>query len=152
MAGYAAADGEVDLTAVFQNLWRMNVEVALPVINPLSARLDFYRHAADKPLVRGRFDIPVPNLHAKHLPMLRIDLMLVPLVAVDSKGTRLGMGGGYYDRTLVSLPSQLRPRLIGVAHACQVSEADLPHDAWDIHLDAVVTELGVTSCRDSQKQ
>lgn len=150
-AGYAAADGEVDLTPLFQNLWRMNIEVGLPVINSLGARLEFYRHVADQPLVRGRFDILVPNLQAKHLPMLRIDLMLVPLVAVDSKGTRLGMGGGYYDRTLFSLPPQLRPRLIGVAHACQVSEADLPHDAWDIHLDAVVTELGVTSFRDSRK-
>lgn len=151
VAGYASADAEVDLTAVFQNLWRMNIEVALPVINPLSARLDFYRHAADQPLMRGRFDILVPNLQAEHLPVLRIDLMLVPLVTVDSQGTRLGMGGGYYDRTLVCLPHQLRPRLIGVAHACQVSEEVLPHDAWDIRLDAVVTELGITGFRQTQK-
>lgn len=151
LAGYAAADGEVDLTLIFQDLWRMNREVALPVINRLSGRLDFYRHTADKPLVRGRFDILVPNLHAQHLPMLRIDLMLVPLVAVDSRGTRLGMGGGYYDRTLVSLPHQLRPRLIGVAHACQVSEDVLPHDAWDIRLDAVVTEMGITGFGQSHK-
>ena len=149
VAGYAAADGEVDLTPVFEVLWRRNTRIALPVINPLNARLDFYRHQGDQPLVRGRFDILVPNLQAEHLPLLRIDLLLVPLVAVDLQGTRLGMGGGFYDRTLKSLPPQLRPRLMGVAHACQVSDESLPHDAWDIRLDAVVTELGVTRIRRS---
>jgi 5-formyltetrahydrofolate cyclo-ligase len=149
VAGYAAADGEVDLTPVFEILWRMNTQIALPVINPLGTRLDFYRHSRDSPLVCGRFDILVPNLRAEHLPLLRVDLLLVPLVAVDSQGTRLGMGGGFYDRTLMGLPHQLRPRLMGVAHACQVSDESLPHDAWDIRLDAVVTELGVTRFRRS---
>jgi len=150
-AGYAATDGELDLTPVFEMLWRMNVRIALPVINPLNARLDFYRHKANRPLVRGHFDILVPNLQAEHLPLLHIDLLLVPLVAVDLKGTRLGMGGGYYDRTLKSLPQQLRPRLMGVAHACQISDALLPRDAWDIRLDAVVTELGITRFRQPAK-
>lgn len=151
VAGYAAADGELDLTPVFEKLWRMNTRIGLPVINPLNPRLDFYRYNRDQPLVRGRFDILVPNLQAEHLPRLRIDLLLVPLVAVDAQGTRLGMGGGYYDRTLKSLPPQLRPRLMGVAHACQISDALLPHDDWDIRLDALVTELGITRFHHSTK-
>lgn len=129
----------------------MNTRIGLPVINPLNPRLDFYRYNRDQPLVRGRFDILVPNLQAEHLPRLRIDLLLVPLVAVDAQGTRLGMGGGYYDRTLKSLPPQLRPRLMGVAHACQISDALLPHDDWDIRLDALVTELGITRFHHSTK-
>lgn len=125
----------------------MNNTVALPVINPLTKRLEFYRHAANQPLVRGHFDILVPDLCAGHIPMLRIDLMLTPLVAFDSSGTRLGMGGGYYDRTLHSKPLGLRPLLLGVAHACQLNVEALPRHAWDIRLDAVVTELGITVFR-----
>lgn len=147
VAGYAAADGEADLSQVFQDLWHMNSTVALPVINHLTRRLDFYRHAKNKPLVRGEFDILVPDLQAEHIPLLRIDLLLVPLVALDRHGTRLGMGGGYYDRTLHSHWHALRPLLMGVAHACQFSAEDLPLEAWDIRLDAVVTEQGVTDFR-----
>ncbi len=144
VAGYIAADGEVDLSSVFEELWRMNKTATLPVINPLSERLDFYRHAADRPLVRGRFDIPVPEVCAGYVPLLRIDLMLTPLVAFDAHGTRLGMGGGYYDRTLQSKPRRLRPFLLGVAHSCQQSTDVLPRQSWDIPLDGIVTELGIS--------
>ena len=73
--------------------------------------------------------------------------MLLPLVAFDENGGRLGMGGGYYDRFLGSLPALLRPRLVGLAHEVQRSNAPLPKDSWDIPLDDIVTETGWQSFR-----
>ena len=67
--------------------------------------------------------------------------MLVPLVAFDSLGHRLGMGGGYYDRYLPRLSPECP--LIGVAFACQHTDAPLPREAWDVPLHAVVTENAV---------
>ena len=66
--------------------------------------------------------------------------MLLPLVAYDLSGTRLGMGGGYYDRYIDALAH--RPRLIGIAFQVQQSEDALPCEPWDIPLDGVITEQG----------
>ena len=68
--------------------------------------------------------------------------LLVPLVAFDARGNRLGMGGGYYDRTLAYLRDRShwrRPRIFGLAHALQRVDA-LPKNAWDIPVDGVITE------------
>ena len=67
------------------------------------------------------------------------DCVLTPLVAFDDRGFRLGMGGGYYDRYFARTDTLL----IGVAFACQRSEAPLPSETWDVHLDAIVTEQGI---------
>ena len=147
IAGYSAANGEVDLSSVFDRLWHMQRTVALPVINNLGGRLEFYRYTAGEPLIPGQFNIPVPPLGARHIPLLRCALLLIPLVAYDDHGTRLGMGGGYYDRSLATLPRRLRPLVMGVAHAAQHSDRRLPRDRWDIPLDAIVTELGITRFR-----
>ena len=71
-----------------------------------------------------------------------LDLILLPLVGFDLKGNRLGMGGGYYDRTLSYLRHRrfwIKPRLVGVAHECQKVDSLIARP-WDIPLDAVVTE------------
>ena len=96
------------------------------------------------PLRRNRFQIPEPDVSpAEWLPPSALDLVLTPLVAFDSTGTRLGMGGGFYDRSFAFLrdpdPVGHRPRLIGLAYEFQQVEA-LVRQPWDVPLDAAATE------------
>ena len=94
----------------------------------------------------NRFGIPEPSRRNRRLRLAwTLDLLLVPLVGFDTECHRLGMGGGYYDRTLSYLSHRdhwRRPRLIGLAHECQ-RVAALPVRPWDIPLDFVVTERQV---------
>ncbi|CCQ09874.1 5-formyltetrahydrofolate cyclo-ligase [Pseudoalteromonas luteoviolacea B = ATCC 29581] len=73
-------------------------------------------------------------------PIAQLDLLLMPLVAFDKQGNRMGMGGGYYDRTLASYYKQNweTPRLIGLAHDCQQVD-ELPTEVWDVPLQAILT-------------
>jgi 5-formyltetrahydrofolate cyclo-ligase len=91
----------------------------------------------------NRFGIPEPTSKGRHIrPARHLDVLLVPLVGFDSTGNRIGMGGGYYDRTLAFLNRRRqwrRPRLIGIAHECQRVAAIEPR-AWDVPLQAVATE------------
>jgi len=94
----------------------------------------------------NRFRIPEPALHARHrISPMALDLVLTPLVAFGDEGARLGMGGGYYDRTFAWLHHRhlwRTPRLIGVAYGFQY-HPDLEANHWDVPLSAVVTEEGV---------
>ena len=138
---YFANDGEVDLTPLLARLLRMRKRIALPVVSRDGA-MTFHRYRNGTALVRNRFGILEPRNHAPLVSPLAIDLLLVPLVAFDDFGTRLGMGAGYYDRYLGRVPPPLRPRLIGVAHEVQRSPRPLPREAWDIPLHGVLTEDG----------
>jgi 5-formyltetrahydrofolate cyclo-ligase len=137
---YCAADGELDLAPLLVRLLAMRVRTALPVVGD-HGTMTFHRCDAHTRLTPNRFGIPEPA-GAARLPLMAIDLLLVPLVAFDAHGTRLGMGAGYYDRCLGRLPSRLRPRLIGVAHEVQRSPDPLPREAWDVPLHGVLTENG----------
>jgi len=78
-------------------------------------------------------------------PLAALDIALVPLVAFDDYGRRLGMGGGYYDRTFAYLRHRehwRRPKLIGVAFEFQ-RVAELPAQPWDVPLDGIITEKGL---------
>lgn len=91
----------------------------------------------------NKFGILEPLCEQKHLLKPRqIDLMLLPLVAFDGTGNRLGMGGGFYDRSLAHLRHRQharKPYLIGLAHECQKT-GEISAESWDIPLDAIVTE------------
>ena len=79
------------------------------------------------------------------MPLRSLDLILVPLVAFDANGQRVGMGGGFYDRTLGKArinSTWKRPYLIGIAHELQRVPA-IAVQPWDVQMDAVVTEAGV---------
>ena len=91
-------------------------------------------------MVNNRFQIPEPDVPLAHaISPQQIDLMFIPLLAFDAKGTRVGRGGGYYDRTL----STMRPGcLLGIAYALQYQPL-IPPDPWDVALDGIVTELNV---------
>jgi 5-formyltetrahydrofolate cyclo-ligase len=98
-----------------------------------------FRFLAGDPLEPGPFGIMQP---AKRHPVVQPDLVLVPLIAIDDRGTRLGRGKGHYDRALVSLKKH-RTRLIGVGWPPQLLPETIPTDPWDVPLDAFASPEGV---------
>ncbi len=136
-------DGEVDLSPLFPRLWQTGRRVYLPVI--AGPRLWFAPFTPDTRLADNRFGIPEPAGRRRgSCPVMALDLVLVPLVAFDTTGIRVGMGGGYYDRTFAYLRHRLRlrrPRLVGVAFSLQRRER-LPARPWDVPLDGAATDAG----------
>jgi 5-formyltetrahydrofolate cyclo-ligase len=137
VAAYWPIRDELDIKHLIVKLMDSGQPVALPVVlgdeEPLELRL--WQDGA--PLYEAGFGTLAPEDGA---PRVVPDLILMPLLGFDKHGTRLGYGGGYYDRTLAHL--QKRPRLVGFAFARQ--EVDhIPRQAHDVPLDAIVTELGV---------
>lgn len=122
----------------------MNKQCYLPVLDPLgSNRLWFAPLFPGASLRPNRFGIPEPNVAARHLVSARhLDLLLLPLVAFDHLGNRLGMGGGFYDRSLAYIKHRhqwRRPHLYGVAHQFQCVPL-LQQASWDIPLNGIVTD------------
>lgn len=139
IALFLSFDGELDTAPLIRALWQANKAVYLPVLHPFSAgNLLFLRYSKTTPLSRNRLKILEPRLDVRQvLPVAQLDVLVTPLVAFDSAGQRLGMGGGFYDRTLQHW-QQYHFYPIGLAHDCQWVPA-LPTEAWDIPLPAVVT-------------
>lgn len=147
IACYLPNDGEIDPTRLIERLWEMKRQCYLPVLSRLSRdRLWFARVLPDTPLSPNRFGIPEPVVSARSLLRAQeLDLILMPLVGFDLQGNRLGMGGGFYDRSLEFLRQRRcwrKPRLLGLAHECQRVEELIP-DPWDIPLQGVVTDRAI---------
>jgi 5-formyltetrahydrofolate cyclo-ligase len=148
IAFYLPNDGEIDLQPLIEYAWQVNKLCFLPVIGPRnSRRLWFLPYGTDTPLKTNRFGIPEPVHHRgkRQFKPHALDLILLPLVAFDQNGQRLGMGGGFYDRTLAFLSHRRlwhKPRLLGTAYQFQQLET-LPVQPWDIPLDGVATDEGL---------
>lgn len=115
----------------------------------LAGRCMEYRPCGDPArLVYNRWGIaePSPETGMARAPQA-LDLVCVPLLGFDRRGNRLGQGGGFYDRTFAFVREQqtARPRLLGVAFACQ-EVASIEHEPWDVSLHAVITEDGIIDC------
>jgi 5-formyltetrahydrofolate cyclo-ligase len=147
IAAYLAADGEIDPHPLLEMAWRQNKQVFLPVLLPYRGnRLWFAPYHPDSKLKPNRFGILEPRVGRRELTDPQtLDLVLTPLVGFDRQGNRLGMGGGYYDRSFAFLHHRRhwqRPRLLGLAFECQHVE-QLPHHPWDVPLYGIATEQGV---------
>ena len=140
IAVYLANDGELDTFPLIQALWQLNKTVYLPVLHPVVAGyLLFVRYNSETLLYPNKFGIPEPLPQCHQLiPVNQLDIIFTPLVAFDEHGNRLGMGGGFYDRTLSQLPPDSHCRVIGLAHSCQQVDA-VPVEAWDIPLKQIIT-------------
>lgn len=141
IALYLSADGELITTPLIEWLWRQGKRTYLPVIHPFSkGHLLFLHYDQHTPMVLNRYSIAEPKLdQTQILPVQQLDLICTPLVGFDSTGHRLGMGGGYYDRTLEPWFKTGRgPKPIGLAHDCQQVEK-LPVESWDVPLPKIVT-------------
>lgn len=141
IALYLSNDGELDTTPLINALWQQGKTLYLPLLHPVvPGYLVFQLYKPDGLLKPNQFGIGEPELNCSLLcPVYQLDLIFTPLVAFDQQGQRLGMGGGFYDRTLsqLSLRSQ-KPALIGLAHDCQQVES-VPVEAWDIPLPMICT-------------
>jgi len=139
LALFLSVDGELNTRPLIARLWHLKKAVYLPVLHPFSpGNLLFLRYSPDTPLIPNKLRIPEPPLDIRQLITLdQLDLMLVPLVAFDQHGQRLGMGGGFYDRTLQNWRQHgFLP--VGLAHDCQQVDS-LPVAEWDVPLPAVMT-------------
>nr|WP_301283012.1 MULTISPECIES: 5-formyltetrahydrofolate cyclo-ligase [unclassified Halomonas] len=150
---YLPVGGEIDPTPLLPWFEKRRVAVYLPVLRPLSDNsLWFVRFDADTPMVENRFGIREPCTRfaarrGNRLPAWALETLIVPLVGFDARANRMGMGGGFYDRTLAFMrrPGP-KPALIGVAHACQqVDRLDVA--PWDVPLDAVASDAGLVRRR-----
>ena len=145
VAGYWAIDGELPLHVVQLQL-RADQVWCLPCIqNDETLRFSPWRPG--DALVSNRFDIPEPDVSATStLAAEEMSVILLPLLGFTRSGLRLGMGGGFYDRSLAfGQKRSPRPWLLGVGYAFQEVET-LPGDSWDVPLDALVTEQELIVC------
>ncbi len=147
IACYLPNDGELDIAPLIDQAWAMGKTVYLPVLSSIRHNhLHFLPYKPDDELVRNRFGIPEPvNRSRRVVDVKRLDLVLMPLVGFDSIGNRLGMGGGFYDRSFAFLRRRqcwFKPGLLGVAYDIQEVKT-LKNNAWDVPLNGVVTETGV---------
>ena len=147
IALYHAVGGELDCSAIIAAAWARGRHVFMPVLH--KDALKFGRTTPATPLVANRYGIPEPAVRRRDLcNPASLDVVLCPLVGFDVSGQRLGMGGGYYDRSFAFLLRRSgwrRPCLIGLAHDCQ-NVPQLKGCTWDVPLDYVVTEARRYRC------
>jgi 5-formyltetrahydrofolate cyclo-ligase len=139
IGAYVAINDEADPHLILKKLTLQNCTLAFPRVAAKDEPLVFHRWMPGQNLQRGKYGIPEP---AKDWPLAYPKILLVPLLAFDHTGHRLGYGGGYYDRTLDFLRANSTVRAIGVAYAGQEVD-ELPREDHDHPLDAVITENGV---------
>lgn len=139
VAGYWRIKDEMDVQPILIRLMDSFQPVCLPVVLGDDLPLELRLWEQGTPLYEAGFGTLAPSELA---PQVEPDVIIMPLLGFDSRGTRLGYGGGYYDRTLEKLNK--KPRLIGVAFAAQELDS-IPREAHDVPLDVIVTEQGARS-------
>jgi 5-formyltetrahydrofolate cyclo-ligase len=137
VGGYWPIGTELDVRPLLAALYSRGHPIGLPHVHRGQA-MTYHRWRPDDRLVRGVFGIGMPD---HHTPEVTPDVLLMPLLAFDPYGNRLGYGGGYNDRTIAALRARKPLLCVGVAYATQEFET-VPHDALDHRLDWVVTEKG----------
>ncbi len=136
VAAYWPVGDEADVLPLFSHLHGMGARCLLPVVDGAGKPLTFRRWSPAQPLDGGPLGTRQPAATAEQgVPAI----LLVPLLAFDRRGYRLGQGGGYYDRTLPLLRDRGRVEAVGVGYSCQEVET-VPFGPTDARLDWVVTE------------
>ena len=142
LAGYVAVRGEIDPAPVLDAARAAGAIVTLPRVVASRPRLRFHRAAPGDPLLSGRYGLLEPQPDAPEVPVERIDVVIVPGLAFDAAGRRLGYGGGYYDEAGARLRSAGRGLLVGFGYDFQVVDL-CPWGEGDVVLDLVVTDARV---------
>lgn len=142
VAFYWPQDGELNPLRLLETPLGQTKQFYLPILHPWkSGHLRFTPYQIDMPCLLNRFGIPEPINGFQHsIPAWCLDIVLTPLVAFDEQGSRLGMGGGFYDRTFAFLRRGFHTtKLIGVAYE-QQKIPSLTTASWDIPLQSIVTD------------
>lgn len=159
IACYIANDNEIELSDIINQSYQLKKEIYLPVMSDQNNML-FYEINAETKFKKNKFKIDEPIIdNQKPISPEALDLILIPLVAFDVHGNRLGRGAGYYDRALQSLRNQSHQKktyLVGVAYAFQKIDC-VPTESHDVPLDWVITEknewhCSIAQCDDSIKK
>ncbi len=137
IAGYIPVKNEISAEAYMQSRLERGI-VALPRINSVNQMSFRQWHGAPSELENGRYNIPAPSKSATRCVP---DIILLPLVAFDESGYRLGYGGGFYDKAIAALHDEGHsPLLIGLGYAWQCWDEGLPNELHDVRLHSVVTD------------
>ena len=143
IAVYYAVNGEISLEPLIQQAWAEGKQLYLPNLDQQSLRFSPYPQGQTMRI--NKFRLPEPDVADEAmLQPEELDLVLAPLVVFDAEGNRIGMGGGFYDRSFSFRkdPNTKTPLLIGVAHEMQREES-LEPETWDVRLDRVVSDQAV---------
>jgi len=143
IALYFPVGDELDTLPLVEELWRRGHLCLLPVFAKEDRIMKFAKWTKETKLLPDTFDIPMPEVAEFHDP----EILVVPVVAFDQKGNRLGFGKGYYDATLKSLRERHAIQAIGYAYAEQAVLMKLPTEEHDQKLDMVVTPQRVFDFR-----
>jgi 5-formyltetrahydrofolate cyclo-ligase len=147
---YIANDGEIDPSLVVDICLESGKHCFLPVLYPLNVnRLHFSRYEHHTKLQSNQYGIPEPSLRYRNIvPPWSLDIILLPLVGFDRSGNRIGMGGGYYDRTLafVAAGNRPAPTLVGLAHSSQ-EVSSVSTQKWDIPVNQIITDREIICAR-----
>lgn len=146
IAGYFANNNEADPMPICETLLAQQKSYYLPTLDlNQKNHLVFAYYRPGDTLILNRYKIPEPHVLENNIcPAQSLDIVLMPLVAFDKQGGRLGMGAGYYDRTFAFTKESVshKPLLIGLAYEFQCVD-QLDCEEWDVPLDRVVTEKGL---------
>jgi len=140
VGGYAPLGSEISPLLAMEEARAVGRIVAYPAFDHPAKPFKF---RAGDPLQPGPFGIMQPKRSA---PVVDPDLILVPLIAIDRRGTRLGRGKGHYDRALVAL-RKTKARLVGVGWQLQLLDEAIPADEWDVPLEAFASPAGLQVLR-----
>ena len=134
IAFYLPSDGEISCIPLIEEAWKTKKTCYLPMINVHTKTMVFVRYTPDAKLEANQYGILEPTDTSSMIAIQDLDLVLTPLVAFDEQGNRIGMGGGYYDRTFASKSEHTV--MAGVAHKIQAT-TKINAQPWDIPLDVV---------------
>ena len=138
---YYPVNSEMNPLTLIDYLKTIGKITCLPIVIGKNSPLIFKPWSSGNDIVMGHYGIPAPDSGQLVTP----DLVICPLLAYDAKGMRLGYGGGFYDRTISHLRRNKQTRYMGLAFSEQKSYHDLPSEAHDVPLDAVLTETGISN-------
>lgn len=136
IAFYLPFNGEISPLPLMTHLLNKHKKLYIPVLHPFtSGQLLFINYNSKTEFKLNRFGIQEPVLDVRNIiPLNELEMIFTPLVAFDKAGNRLGMGGGFYDRTLAQTKNIIS---VGLAHECQQVE-QLPIESWDMPLTHII--------------
>lgn len=143
VAAYWPKGRELDTAPILERLLEAGVTCALPIMQKDTLEMKFACWVESIALRRGRYDIMEPD----SAEYIEPDIVIVPMLAFDRRGYRLGQGGGYYDATLAALRARKGILAVGVAYASQACLFNLPTEEHDQKLDVIITPQGVHDFR-----
>lgn len=143
VAAYWPMGNEIDVRYIIDDLISAGIDIALPVASRATRVMTFSKWDGKGNLAKGQFGVFVPPKES----LVEPDIVLVPMLAFDRKGNRLGRGGGHYDATIAALRTRKAVLVIGIAYATQAVLFNLPVQEHDQKMDIIITPQGVHDFR-----